>query len=244
MQMRPHIYNVYGLVRLADEIVDSYTGSDAELLLDGLEKEVYEALYRGFSANFIVHAFVSTARKYAITRELIEPFFASMRLDIDTQTYTESLYMTYIYGSAEVVGLMCLKVFCEGDETQYYLLQSGAQRLGAAYQKINFLRDMAQDSAQLGRFYFPGYTIQSFDNDAKNAVILEIRQDLSVAAPKLLQLPKKVHVAVGISSAYYSALLLRLERTSVDIIKTKRLRVPTLQKVWLSVGVVVKGLFA
>lgn len=241
--IRTHIYNIYALVRLADEIVDSYSGPGAAELLDTLEQETYAAISRGYSTNYVIHAFACTARECSIDATVIAPFFASMRQDLTPQVYTDTLYRKYIHGSAEVVGLMCLSVFCKADITQYNQLKKGAQHLGAAYQKINFLRDMASDSTELGRFYFPGYSIDTFTDIAKNHVIADIKNDMHLAEASLRQLSKRARIAVSISSAYYTALLRRLESTPVAIISKKRLRVSTLQKLSLTLRALVRELF-
>lgn len=232
---RRHIYAIYGLVRVADEIVDSYHEKNAGTLLDELERDVSRAITFGYSANPIVHAFAQTSRTYGITKELVEPFFASMRMDLTPQTYTKKLYETYIYGSAEVVGLMCLRVFTEGDDAKYEALEKGARHLGAAYQKVNFLRDLASDSKELGRFYFPGYTLDTFDESAKQDVVADCRNDLKHAAAVIDDLPKNARRATRLSSRYYSALLHELEKTPIEVIKEKRVRIDNFRKTLLRV---------
>ncbi len=238
--IRPHIYAVYGLVRVADEIVDTYTGTDQRELLDALELETYTAIKTGYSTNLIVHAFALTARQYGITKTIIAPFFTSMRMDLSPQTYTEKLYKTYIYGSAEVIGLMCLRVFCSGNDTQYESLREGAQALGAAYQKVNFLRDLASDSQSLNRMYFPGTTFASFDEAAKKAIIDDIEKDIRLAKESLARLPKSSRVAVSTSLSYYSTLLEKLRHTSAERIKQKRVRVNNAHKLALLVKTIAK----
>lgn len=236
--MRRSIYAIYGIVRIADEIVDGYKGGDALTLLDELERDIFRAVTNGYSPNPVVHAFALTAKKFDIDMSLIKPFFDSMRMDLETMHYTEKRYKTYIYGSAEVVGLMCLKVFVNNDNQLYNELRSQACHLGAAYQKINFLRDLAADSKELGRFYFPGYTFESFDERGKYAVISDIKNDLAVAARAIAKLPVGARKATRLSSSYYSALLSKLERTPIEVIKSKRIRVPTLHKTWLYVSLI------
>lgn len=231
--IRRYIYAVYGLVRIADEIVDGYDGNDKDLVLDSLEQDVYRALDSGYSTNPVVHAFALTAKKFHIDKTLIEPFFSSMRMDLELIHYTPKLYETYIYGSAEVVGLMCLKVFVSNNQDLYRELESDARKLGAAYQKINFLRDLAADNQELGRFYFPGYTFDSFDEAAKSAVIDDIKKDLSSAHKAVLKLPASARQATKLSSKYYTALLSILEYTPIDTIKLKRMNVPAFHKTWL-----------
>jgi len=232
--IRKHIYAIYGLVRVADEIVDTYRGADAVDQLNNLKTELYRALESGFSANPIVHAFIVTAHEYAIDNELIEPFFESMASDLANTTMTDAEYRRYIYGSAEVVGLMCLKVFTKqtGD---YAELAPGAQALGAAYQKVNFLRDIKADYEALGRLYFPGVTYESFDDTAKAAITADIRHDFSTALPALKRLPNNCRGAVTTSYEYYRALLDKLEQVPATELKQRRLRVADVKKVLLYV---------
>ena len=231
--IQPHIFAIYGLVRVADEIVDTYRGDDQEVQLDDLENETYRALTTGYSANPLVHAFAQTATQFAITKTLIAPFFLSMRLDLTPQTYTQSLYETYIYGSAEVIGLMCLKVFTKGDEAAYNHLEPGASALGAAYQKVNFLRDIASDYEERGRVYFPGLSYGAFTDSAKQDIVADIRADFEKAAPAVAQLPPNARRAVRLSYLYYTELLKALEKASAETIKTRRVRVPDTKKVTL-----------
>lgn len=232
-----HVYAIYGLVRVADEIVDTYKGPGAKKILDDLEKEVATSLKRGYSTNPIVHAYVTTALQFDIEPELLAAFFTSMRLDLSPQTYTKKLYETYIYGSAEVVGLMCLTVFVDGDKARYKKLQSGARALGAAYQKVNFLRDLASDHSELDRLYFPGYTYDSFDESAKQTVIADIEKDIAHARTVIHLLPHDAEQAVSLSLVYYHTLLRKLTRAKIDDIKTRRIRINNVHKLWLYIGV-------
>lgn len=231
--IRRHIYAIYGLVRLAEEIVDGTTTVDTPQLLDTLEADTYRALDTGYSSNPLVHAFALTARHYTINHSLLAPFFASLRLDLTPRTYTKELYKTHIHGSAEVIGLMCLKVFC-GDNSQLYgTLRSGAISLGAAYQKINCLRDLKADYETRGRFYFPGTTFDRFNDADKQAIIDDIKTDLTHARPALRHLPRNSRTAIMTSLTVYSRLLEQLEATPATTLKTTRLRVPTARKLWL-----------
>lgn len=239
--IQPHIYAVYGLVRIADEIVDTYKGPDAGAQLDQLESDTFAAITSQYSANPIIHAFALTAKKYHIDAAIIEPFFASMRMDLSPQSYTGDLYQTYIHGSAEVVGLICLRVFCRGDQATYAELEPGACALGAAYQKVNFLRDLASDYKELGRLYFPDETFEAFDEDAKQRVITDITSDFALAKQSLVALPDSSQLAVKMSYVYYTELLRVLETTPVEIIKSKRVRVATPRKLWLLVRTVVQS---
>jgi len=232
--IRDHIYAIYGLVRVADEVVDSYTGKDTLEILNELEAHTLQALKTGFSPNPLVHAFVITAQKYSIGRDLITPFFKSMRMDVEPKTYTSTVYETYIYGSAEVIGLMCLKVFCN-DEAQYTKLEAGAKALGAAYQKVNFLRDMKADYDELGRVYFPGVIFETFDDKQKVAIVKDIKRDFKKAQAAITKLPTNSRAAVALSFAYYSELLNKLEQTPAGTIKAGRVRVNNAKKLQLLV---------
>lgn len=228
------IYNIYGLVRVADEVVDSYQGPDAAAILDELEREVYQSLKRGFSANLIVHAFVLTARQYSIGKDLIKPFFASMRMDLTQKTFSTKQYRNYIYGSAEVVGLMCLKVFVDGDNQQYIKLRPGATALGAAFQKVNFLRDIKDDYQQRGRYYFPIGSFASFNDSTKQKIITDIEKDFTVASKAISQLPETARFATQLAYDYYSQLLKLLKQTPAQTITTQRLSVHKLSKLKLA----------
>lgn len=231
--IQPHIFAIYGLVRVADEIVDTYSGNNQEALLNELEQETYRTLKTGYSANPLVHAFAHTAKRYSITKTLIAPFFKSMRLDLTPQRYTAALYKTYIYGSAEVIGLMCLKVFTDGDHALYNRLEAGASALGAAYQKVNFLRDINSDYEDRGRIYFPGLTYETFTDAAKQAIIADIRRDFAHAETSLAQLPQDARRAVRLSYLYYGELLNKLDAASANTIKTTRVRVSDAKKATL-----------
>lgn len=228
--IRPHIYAIYGLVRIADEIVDTYQGADASSMLEQLRDETLSAIKRGYSANPLVHAFALTAARFDIGNDLIDPFFDSMAMDLIETTYTPELYERYIYGSAEVVGLMCLRVFVENNPEAYDNLAPGASALGAAYQKVNFLRDMTSDYTDRGRMYFPGVSYEDFDDKAKNSVIENIRQDFQLASAYINKLPASCRSAVATSYAYYSELLSLLEDAQVETIKSRRLRVSNWKK--------------
>jgi phytoene/squalene synthetase len=233
--MRRHIYAIYGLVRIADEIVDTYKGKDSKHLLNELETEVYAAIKRGYSPNPVVQSFVLTAKQYGITRTLIHPFFVSMLMDLSPRVYTKELYETYIYGSAEVVGLMCLRVFINGDDKAFHKLEPGARSLGSAYQKVNFLRDMHADYIDLGRLYFPGITFDDFNDTAKNKIIKDIEKDFVKAKKSAALLPASSRGAVELSISYYETLLKKLSRTPAETLKQKRIRVDAATKTRLLV---------
>lgn len=238
--IKPHIYAIYGLVRIADEIVDTYKGTDAGEQLDRLEAETYRAITVVYSTNPIVHAFAKTAVKYGIDASLIQPFFNSMRMDLHPKTYTDDSYESYIYGSAEVVGLMCLRVFTDGDTKLYDDLMDGASALGAAYQKVNFLRDMAADYTVLGRLYFPGRHFETFNDHDKNEIIADIEADFQRALPALKKLPRSCRTATIVSFVYYSELLNNLKQTPTETIKRTRIRVPSRRKLTLLIQTLVR----
>jgi len=232
--LRPHIYAIYSLVRIADEIVDSYIGPDKEKRLNELEADTKLALTTGYSINPIIHAFVTTARQFSIGSDLLTPFFKSMRMDITPKTFDQKLYETYIYGSAEVVGLMCLKVFTN-DTQAYEQLEYGAKHLGAAYQKVNFLRDIAADAEVLGRWYFPLASFDTFDDSVKAIIVKDIEKDFTEAAHAIASLPDSSRKAVRLSYKYYSELLKRIKLTSASELKKRRIRVNDIQKTALFV---------
>lgn len=229
----PRIYAIYGLVRIADEIVDTYTGSDKIEIIEGLLAETRRAVKTGYSYNPIVHAYALTAREYGIDDDLLLPFFDSMKMDIQPVSYDRNLYNKYIYGSAEVVGLMCLRVFVAGDEGAYRSLADDARTLGAAYQKVNFLRDIRADYEELGRMYFPGVSYETFSDMDKNLIVADIEKDFAKAESAIAKLPMEARNAVRASYYYYRALLGRLESVPAAEIAASRVRVPNWQKVGL-----------
>lgn len=227
--IRPYIYAIYGMVRIADEIVDTYRGNDTAEQLLHLRDEITSAISAGYSTNPLLHAFADTATKFTIGDDLINPFFESMESDLTPSTFDRDAYERYIYGSAEVIGLMCLKVFT-ADETRYKELAPGARALGAAYQKVNFLRDLKADYEQLGRVYFPGVTYDSFDDVQRDAIIADIDADFATARPAVYALPPNAKRAVLTSFRYYTELLKELRHTPASTIKQKRVRVPNSKK--------------
>jgi len=230
--IRDHIYAIYGLVRVADEVVDTYEGKDKADIIKDLEAQTLHSLKTGFSPNPLVHAFVTTSKRYGIGRDLIQPFFKSMQMDLEPKTYTPKLYADYIYGSAEVIGLMCLKVFCD-NETQYQKLEAGAKALGSAYQKVNFLRDIKADFDERGRVYFPGITYDTFDDNQKDGIVKDIKKDFKTAQTAIPKLPTNARKAVALSFAYYLELLKKLDHTSAETIKAGRIRVSNAKKLQL-----------
>lgn len=231
--IRQDIYNIYGLVRLGDEIVDSYMGKQAEEYLTKLEQEVYDALKSGYSTNLIVHAFAISAIKFGIDDSRIKPFFDSMRMDLTLKKHTQQSYEDYIYGSAEVIGLMCLRVFVDGKDVEYEKLKNGAQALGAAFQKVNFLRDLAADHKDLDRFYFPGTTFEAFDDVQKNIVVADIEANFTEANRAAASLPNNSKLPVRIAYVYFSELLSILKSKNANEIKAHRFRVSDSRKIYL-----------
>lgn len=239
--IRKHIYAIYGLVRIADEIVDTYRGDDARQILDELQAETTRAVRRGYSANPVVHAFALAAAQYGIDDDLTRPFFVSMAMDLVPQHYDQQLLDTYIHGSAEVIGLMCLRVFCDGDQQAYGKLAPGARRLGAAYQKVNFLRDIAHDIGSLERDYFAIGGLPLTD-EVKRSIEQDIRQDFQAARTYIDQLPSGARDAVRASFVYYHELLSVIVRTPATTLSTTRIRVSDRRKTVLLAGVMARRL--
>lgn len=231
--IRQHIYAIYGMVRIADEIVDSYRQVDANDQLDDLYHQVIKAYEIGYSTNPIIHAYALTARAYGIDDNLVKPFFDSMKTDIDTRKFDDEGFRKYIYGSAEVVGLMCLKVFVGGDRKKYQALEKGAKALGSAYQKVNFLRDIKKDYEELGRVYFPAVNYETFSERQKNNIVADIEKDFVQADKAIKLLPVSAQKAVRASYYYYSGLLDMLRQATVSDIKTARIRIPNNKKLAL-----------
>lgn len=240
-QIVHHIYAIYSIVRVADEIVDSYGSEHSASQLSQLEVDIKRAKDTGFSTNPYVHAFAKTALQYNIGDNLTRPFFDSMGADIKQKSYNRSSYENYIYGSAEVVGLMCLRVFCGSNTELYDELAPGARKLGAAYQKINFLRDIRSDYEDLGRLYFPGIKYDNFDEDDKQRIAKDIESDLLIAREAISKLPLNSRKAVLASYNYYARLYEKLKSTPVNKIKSDRIRVNNLDKLWLTTKVILLG---
>lgn len=232
--IRDAIYSIYGFVRFADEIVDSFHGYDKEILINDFEKEYYKAYDAGISLNPILNSFQQTVKQYNISDDLIQAFMKSMKLDLVKSDYqTQDEYEDYIYGSADVVGLMCLKVFVAGKEQKYEALKSEAMRLGSAFQKVNFLRDLKEDNLVLNRNYFPGVDLKSFDEKAKTAIIKEIEEDFSVAYQGIVKLPIEAKFGVYTAFVYYKKLLKKLKKTPCHEIGNARIRVSNYTKAGL-----------
>lgn len=237
---RSAIEAVYALVRVADEIVDGaaagagLAAADVEKLLDDLERETEKAMGTGYSANLVVHAFAITARATGIGVDLTRPFFASMRADITQREHTPESFALYVYGSAEVVGLMCLRAFLVDrpvTEAEDAVLVEGARHLGAAFQKINFLRDLAEDFSTLGRSYFPGVRPGSFSEADKIRLLDDIDEDLRISAAALPGLPPTPRRAVSLAQGLFAELAARLRHTPAEDLLRARIRVPNPVKV-------------
>ena len=228
--VRTHVRCIYALVRVADELVDDesqpWDRDQRARMLDGLHRETLTAIETGGSANLVVHAFALTAVEHGIGADLVDPFFTSMRADLTVRTHDQESLEGYVYGSAEVVGLMCLRVFVGGDERRYAALAPGARRLGAAFQKVNFLRDLHADQSELGRVYFPGVDLATFSDRERDELLDEIDADLAVAAAAIAQLPPSSRPAVHAAHGLFCALSERLRATPAQQIARERVRVP------------------
>jgi len=225
-KIREDIYSIYAFVRLADEIVDSFHGYEKEKLLNEFEKNYYKAYAKNISLNPILNSFQLTVKKNKITDDLIQAFLSSMKLDLNKTAYeTKAEYDNYIYGSADVVGLMCLKVFVNGDEEKFESLKSSAMKLGSAFQKVNFLRDLKDDFEVLHRSYFPGIDLKNLDVSAKSKIIDEIEEDFSEAFKGIKMLPLEAKFGVYTAYVYYKRLLRKLKRTPSEKIMSTRIRV-------------------
>ena len=229
--IRNDIFNIYGFVRFADEIVDTFHKYPKKQLLDQFEKELWLSFENKISLNPILNSFQYTVNKYGIEINLIKSFIKSMRMDLDIRRYTNSKdYKDYIYGSADVVGLMCLKVFVSGSTKEYNELKPHAMSLGSAFQKVNFLRDLKSDSEILNRVYFPNIDMKNFDESSKHRIIKEIEKDFEHALKGIVKLPKKAKFGVYIAYRYYNKLLKKLKNTPSIDIKDTRVRIDNFQK--------------
>lgn len=228
--LRPAIYAIYGFVRVADEIVDSFHGYNKEELLDEFEQECYKAIDIKISTNPVLHCFQEVVHEYGIEKELITLFITSMRMDLNKKAYTEEEYKNYILGSAEVVGLMCLRVFLEGDDKEYQRLKPSAMALGSAFQKINFLRDLKADVRDLGRVYFPNIDISVFNDQVKAEIEEDIKKDFDHGFEGIKQLPKKARFGVYLAYIYYTRLFNKVKESPAELILKERLRIPNPKK--------------
>lgn len=247
------VRNIYAMVRVADELVDGAAdealtgragndGLNARVLLDEFEAETYRALDNGFSSNLVLHAFAVTSRKVGITRELVTPFFDSMRMDLDPQIFDQASFEKYIYGSAEVVGLMCLQTFLQDTELtadEKAAFVKSARALGSAFQKVNFLRDLAADFKVLGRSYFPGVRIDSFNEAEKQRLVADINDELKISAQSLPNLPKNSRRAVAAAQMFFTELNNQIGKAPADRLISERIRVSNPKKV----GILIRAWF-
>lgn len=229
-RFRAPIYAVYGFVRFADEIVDTFHNFPKAELLQRFREDTYRAIKEHVSLNPVLHAFQETVRRYGIEKELIDAFLDSMEMDLYHDRYHDSLYKQYIYGSAEVVGLMCLRVFCEGDDELYRRLKAPARSLGSAFQKINFLRDMKSDFDERGRVYFPGVDFTRFTNEDKVAIEADIKKDFDDAYKGIVQLPRGARFGVYLAYIYYINLFKKIRNAPAARVTEERIRVPNRRK--------------
>jgi len=232
-RFRDPIYAIYGFVRFADEIVDTFHDYPKAELLTRFWQDTYRAIEEGISLNPVLQSFQEVVNTYGIERELIDAFLKSMEMDLHEETHDQASYEEYIYGSAEVVGLMCLRVFCEGDKAQFDELKASACSLGAAFQKVNFLRDLKSDFDDRGRVYFPGVDFTNFTNEDKIMIEADIRKDFDHAYEGIVRLPKGARFGVYLAYVYYLNLLQKIKASPADRVAEQRIRVNDGRKVVL-----------
>jgi phytoene synthase len=240
-ELRAPIFNIYGFVRFADEIVDTFHGHDKHALLAEFKKETFDAITRGISLNPILNSFQQTVKKYHVNHDLIHAFFTSMESDLTEVAYDRQGYEAYIYGSAEVVGLMCLHVFCEGNLSLYEQLKESASALGAAFQKVNFLRDIKSDFTDLSRTYFPGCDFHNFTEKDKLQIQYDIEEDFCTAYDGILQLPIKARFGVYVAYKYYYSLFKKIKHTRPVHIMQRRIRIANYHKAYIVLRASVKN---
>lgn len=228
--LRDPIYSVYGFVRFADEIVDTFHGFDKEGLLEKFKEDTYHAINNGISLNPILQSFQKTVNEYGIDRDCIDTFLESMRMDLFQNEYTLAEYETYILGSAEVVGLMCLRVFLRGNAEEYEKLKPYAMKLGSAFQKINFLRDLNADYKHLGRTYFPGVNLEEFNEEIKKEIEADIEKDFEMGYQGIKLLPKDARFGVFVAYVYYYQLFVKIKRQPTHDILSRRVRISNRRK--------------
>ncbi len=229
-EIQTPIFNIYGFVRFADEIVDTFHKYDKATLLAEFKKDTYTAIERKISLNPILQSFQATVNTYKISYNLIDAFFTSMEMDLTNVSYDGKGYQAYIYGSAEVVGLMCLYVFCNGNDAMYNTLKPSAQSLGAAFQKVNFLRDVKADYEQLSRTYFPGVDFTKFTPQMKAQIETDIAKDFADAYKGIIQLPVKARFGVYVAYKYYLSLFKKIKKTNAQKILEQRISIPNYGK--------------
>ncbi len=234
-EIRDDIYSIYGFVRVADEIVDSFHDYDRRALLERYKADTFRAIDERISANPILQAFQQTFHRYELERGHVQQFLESMEWDLDRTTYDREGFDRYIVGSAEVVGLMCLKVFLRGNAERCAELEDAAARLGAAFQKVNFLRDLGEDYRELGRTYFPDVDMSNFDDETKRAIEMEIEKDFDAAVQGIRELPRDARFGVYLAYVYYRRLLRRILSLPGEAVMNTRVRVSGIQKFFLTV---------
>ncbi len=228
--LRQPVFNIYGFVRFADEIVDTFHDYNKEFLLQQFRTQTYDAIERGISLNPILNSFQRTVNEFNIDHKLIDAFFNSMEMDLNKKAYDFQGYKEYIYGSAEVVGLMCLYVFCEGKKEVYEKLENSARSLGAAFQKVNFLRDIKADFNGLARVYFPGCDFNNFTEQEKRQIEEDIHNDFRQAYQGIKQLPLKARFGVYVAYKYYLSLFKKIKRMEPARVLEERIRIPNYRK--------------
>jgi phytoene/squalene synthetase len=227
---RDPIYGIYGFVRFADEIVDTFHTHQKQTLIERFEQDTYLAIEEKISLNPILHSFQMVVNQYGLEHELIAQFLKSMKMDLEQKDYEQQSFETYILGSAEVVGLMCLRVFTEGKEEYYQTLKPQAMKLGAAFQKINFLRDIKADYFSLGRAYFPGFELDKFNEQKKKQIELDIAKDFEAGLAGIKQLPHGARFGVYVAYVYYYALFTKIQSLSASNVLSERIRIPDFRK--------------
>lgn len=239
--LRRPIYNIYGFVRFADEIVDTFHDYDKPFLLQQFKEEAYAAIERGISLNPVLNSFQQTVNEYNIDKKLVDAFFRSMESDLSKRVYTDDEYSEYIYGSAETVGLMCLYVFCDGKKELWQKLQGPARALGAAFQKVNFLRDIKADYNGLSRMYFPGCDFNNFTEQDKKKIEEEIQLEFHEAYLGILKLPLKARFGVYVAYKYYLSLFRKIRKMKPAKVLQQRIRIPDFHKAMIILRASVKN---
>jgi phytoene synthase len=230
-ELRDPIYSIYGFVRFADEIVDSFHAYDKAKLLERFRLDTYEALENKISLNPILNSFQKAVHDYKIQNELIDQFLKSMEMDLTERSYDQQGFEEYVLGSAEVVGLMCLHVFCDGDKMLYDKLKPFAMKLGSAFQKINFLRDVNADYVMMGRSYFPDLDLTNFTQDSKAQIEASIKEDFDIGFAGIKQLPRKAKLGVYVAYVYYLALFRKIKNTPSERVLKSRIRIRNRHKI-------------
>ncbi len=242
-KFRPPIYAIYGYVRFADEIVDTFHDQDKARLLRTFREQTYEAIAGGMSTNPILHSYQWVVNTYHIDKSLIDAFLKSMEMDLEKKTFSLEEYQEYIYGSAEVVGLMCLRVFYAGQDEEYQRLLPAARKLGEAFQKVNFLRDMRSDQKERGRMYFPEVDFESFDQQAKDRIEKEIWEDFQGAFPGIKTLNKDARLGVYLAYRYYLELLKKIKSEPPENLQEYRFSVSNQKKLVLLAKAILRNKF-